>query len=196
MSTVYDYIGPVDLDAILPKLKSQFEIEIGTNSEGSDYLTDGTNYLHINPFEWKNKKHLSTERWGGNDVHYMISAISELTDVDFVDEHDDDYFELPWNIDQFTVKVVKQKRDHMDVVPCDEEEADYIFERFIDVDELIEMSKDKDTWWVFHPKEKPVVVIRVDEQPKDDNLLNDQFTMPHTGITFWQDEAAYENSEA
>jgi len=106
MSTSYDFTDPTDLPAMLEKLKEQFGIIVHKkvkDEHGENYtyiVTDGHNFVHCYPFEWEGKQHLSCERFGGNDPHFILNAISELAGSNYVDEHDEDYFDLPWYEDE------------------------------------------------------------------------------------------------
>ncbi len=94
MSTSYDFVSPVTLD--FEALAKQGITRDKSRVSGQPHhlcLTDGANYVHFYPC----KDLLFADRYGKNDASCILDAIRAMTGVPYLSEHEDGYWDLPWN---------------------------------------------------------------------------------------------------
>lgn len=82
MSTDYEMDIELDLEKFKKSVK-RLGLEVGVD-EGSTYITDGTNYLHLNTNE---NKVYGFSKYGLSDPEYMIDLIEDNFGVKILDEY-------------------------------------------------------------------------------------------------------------
>lgn len=83
MSTLYHSKEPTTVEELAEKC--------GWTRFGQQQLTDGRNFAQVEEFTYEGKTYVAIERFGGNNLHDLVA------DDSIVSEHDDEFWELPWN---------------------------------------------------------------------------------------------------
>lgn len=63
------------------------------NKEGGTMLTNGVSYIEWGQFEYDGSQWCDFERWGGNDARDFEEKMGDR----LLSEHDDAYWDQPWN---------------------------------------------------------------------------------------------------
>ncbi len=100
MSTDFDVLEPLTLAEAKKGLK-KLGWTSHKNAEGHTSMTDGSGHVWPSEFEHGGEKHLSFTRFGvGSNWDTYEGLKEDLASLGYtcVDEHDDEYWELPWNL--------------------------------------------------------------------------------------------------